>query len=305
MSSGKEQANMKTVIAIDLGATNLRLALIDELGQILKKEQSTTPLQDDLVQNIQEKIQKLLTANEIKKTIGVGVSIAGFIDQKKGILIKSPNLPFKNLEIVKPLKDYFKKIVILNNDANAAATGEKYWGQAKNINDFLYLTISSGIGGTAFVDNKLVLDKNGNGIEPGHIQIENNYNLPCGCGGKNHWESYSSGINLPRFLKAWAEKNKIKIDFDGSDVFTIFDAIKNKNETAVKFFDQVMEINLQGINYLIRSYHPKLIILGGGVYLHNLELFNKFLPEKPLFKPASFGKDASIIGAAAFLFCSK
>jgi glucokinase len=293
------------VIAIDTGATNTRLALIDKSGRILKKEQGTTLLQGDLAQNIQEKIQKLLTANEIKKTIEVEVNIAGFIDQEQGILKTSPNLPFKNLEIVKPLEDYFKKKVILNNDANAAAIGEKYWGQAKNINNFLYLTISSGIGGAAFIDNKIVLDKNGNGIEPGHTQIESNYNLPCGCDGKNHWESYASGINLPNFLKVWAEKNKIKIDFDGSDVFTIFDAIKNKNEAAVKFFEQVIEINLQGINYLIRSYHPKLIIIGGSVYLHNLELFNKFLLEKSLFKPALFGEDASLIGAAASIFYSK
>jgi len=235
---------------------------------------------------------------------GVGLSIAGFLNKREGMLMASPNLPFKNFEIVQPLNKYLQKPIIFSNDANAAAMGEKVWGAAKELRYFIYLTMSSGIGGAAFMDGELMEQDNGNGIEPGHIKVSSGYDLPCGCGGKDHWESYASGTNMPNFLNAWAEKNGHKLDFDGSDIFDIFRAIKSGDETAVKFFDEVIKVNAKGMNMLTNKYHPQLIIVGGSVFLNNKELFTKnlslSLPPDVELLPATFGDDASLVGSAAF-----
>jgi len=151
----------------------------------------------------------------------------------------------------------------------------------------------------------LITDDRGNSLEIGHITIDSDYNQLCGCGGKNHWEAYASGINLPEFLKAWAEKSKLKLNFDGSSVFTIFDAINLGNNQANQFFTEVMRINMIGINHLIEKYSPTLIVLGGSVYLHHQELFNKYLPKKPVFKSAFFGDNDSLVGSVSPILSSK
>ncbi|MDD5692875.1 MAG: ROK family protein [Patescibacteria group bacterium] len=298
----------KTAIAIDIGATNTRVALIDELGQLVyknKKKTSHTESNNEFINFLKEFIEESLKEKEIADSFGIGICIAGFINIEQGTLVSSPNLPNKNLEIVVNFKDYFQKKVTLNNDANAAILGEKTWGHGKNLENFIYLTFSSGIGGSIITNGKLVTDKCGNSIEPGHVKIGSEYDLLCGCGEKNHWEAYASGLNLPNFLTAWVGKSNVKLDFDGSDVYQIFDAIKKNDKIANQFFEQVMKINLIGINDLIKKYQPELIIIGGSVYLFNQELFYQFLPKKPEFKAAFFGDNESLVGAVSPIFYSK
>jgi len=298
----------QNAIAIDVGATNTRVALIDSGGHLLYKNQRPTiqtSSNPEFINFLRDFIEDSLSKREINNSAGIGISIAGFIDTSRGILTSSPNLPNKNLEIVNNIENYFLKKVFLNNDANAALLGEKQWGHGKLLDNFAYVTFSSGIGGGVFVDNKLVCDDVGNSIELGHITIDSEYNLPCGCGGVNHWEAYSSGKNIPNFLKAWSEKNKIKLDFDGTSIQTIFGAINAGNKQANQFFEQVMKINLTGINYLITTYQPEIIVLGGSVYLHHQKIFNKYLPQPSIFKPAFFGDNDPLVGSTTPMFASK
>lgn len=298
----------KTAVAVDIGATNTRVALVNGVGRVVYKNRTTTANTDsnnEFLNFLIDFIENSLENIGINNSLGIGVCFAGSIDTAKGMLVKTPNLPYKNLPIVEELKRYFQKPVILNNDTNAAILGEKIWGYGKNLESFIYLTFSSGIGGSVITNNKLITSEQGGSIEAGHIKIDSEYSLLCGCGEKNHWEAYTSGINMPNFLTAWSEKKKINLDFDGSDVFKIFDAIKKNNKTANHFFEQVMKINLIGINDLIKKHQPKLIIIGGSVYLFNQKLFNRFLPEKPEFKAAFFGDSASLVGAVSPIFYSK
>lgn len=292
----------KTALAIDVGATFTRIALVNEVGEVTNKLKFETP-KTALIEKIIETIKSNYKA-QINEVAGIGFCIAGDIDNEKGALVLSPNLPYQNLKIKEPLEKEFDKKVYLNNDANAAIIGEKIWGQGKDISNLVYVTFSSGIGGSVFVDGKLITDEAGNSIEVGHTKISSDYNLPCGCGGIDHWESYASGRDMPSFLSAWIKKNNITLDFDGSTVFTIFDAIKSQNKIALQFLEQLMIINQFGINILIKRYHPELIILGGSVYLKHQDFFLPYLPQNPPCKPASFGDNASLVGAAAVVFDS-
>jgi glucokinase len=294
---------MEKILAIDIGGTYTRLAEINPNGHVLNKESAlTVKNESDFIDGILALVEKAhVNLEEIE---GVSVCIAGLINQKEGMLLSSPNIPLKNFEITKPLKEKLNKKVILLNDANAAAMGEKVWGAAKSANYFLFLTFSSGIGGAAFYDGHIVAQDNGNSIEPGHIEMNFGYDLPCGCGGEDHWESYASGINMPNFLAAWAERNGIGLDFDGSTTANIFKAIEKNNEKALNFFDQVTNVYAKGINILINKYHPVLIILGGGVYLQNEVTFKKHLvkriSEDVKLVTATYREDASLMGSAAF-----
>ncbi len=298
----------KAAIAIDIGATNTRIALVDKAGRLIYRNQTNTIHSEsnaEFVNFIKDFLNTSLSQNEIYNSCGIGVCVAGFVDTLRGTLIKSPNLPNKDLNIVEHLESYFQKTVVLSNDTNAAILGEKLWGYGKNVRNFAFLTFSSGIGGSVFLNNKLVTDELGGSIEIGHIQIESNHNLTCGCGGINHWESYASGINMPKYLQAWSKEKKIKIDFNGKTIFTIFEAIDSGNKQANIFFDQVMKINLVGINYLINKFQSEVIILGGSVYLKHQDLFNKYLPQNPIFRSAFFGDNAPLIGSVSSLFSSK
>jgi glucokinase len=295
---------MKKVLAFDIGGTYSRAGIVSETGQVLgvvKRE--TEKKQASFIKSL----VKLADNLEYQDVDGVAVSIAGFLDGSK--LRCSPNLPFKNLAVIAPLKKNFGKEVVLVNDANAGAVGEKTWGAAKNVSNFIYLTISSGIGGAAYMKDKLVLDKKGNGIEPGHIDIESDFELPCGCGGKNHWESYASGRNMPKYLEQWAERENIFLEFPANNVYEIFQAVNLGNQTAFNFVAQTLAIDEKGINILYSRYKPEMILIGGGVYLTNRAIFDKFFTEKfagkVVTKSATFGDNASLVGAAASYFQKK
>ena len=232
----------KTAISIDIGATNTRVALIDNLGQLLYIKKIKTAhinSNDEFANFIIDFVVGALSEKEITNSCGLGLSITGFINTDRGLLVKSPNLPNKDWKIVANFEDYFQKKVILNNDTNAAIIAEKTWGYGKNVNNFALLTFSSGIGGSIFLNNKLITNQFGSSLEIGHITIDSKYDLLCGCGGKNHWESYASGINMPEFLHKWSEKNNIKITFNYSNNRSIFRAINDGNSSAISFFEEV------------------------------------------------------------------
>jgi glucokinase len=293
--------SQENIIAIDLGATNTRVALLTKTGQVLKKETAKTPHQGDnqvLINSILNLLTRIYAISD-QNLIGAGICVPGWIDVSQGLLTTSANLPYQNVQIVEPIKSFLNTRVVLSNDANAAAIGEKIWGQARETHNFAYLTLSSGIGGAIYQDGRLLTDEKGDSVEIGHIEIGSEYDLKCGCGGKNHWEAYASGTNMVNFLRNWADKKGQKPDFDGNSVYSILEAVEDRNEIATNFFEQVMVINLEGINYLIKKYKPELIAIGGGVYLNHQPLFNHYLANIPYIKPSFFGDDASLIGAGA------
>src|SRR4030067_557708 len=105
----------------------------------------------------------------------------------KGMLITPPNLPFDVISLTDPLKRELKVPVSLINDCAGAALGETTFGAAKGVENFVYITISTGIGGGAIVNGTLLLGKDGNGHEVGHFVIDYDGRLTCGCGKKGHW----------------------------------------------------------------------------------------------------------------------
>ena len=203
----------KLAIGIDLGASNIRVGLVYENGKILNalKEPTNKSGKDGLVvtKQIIRMINELQAENKPKKKVaGIGIASIGPLNYKRGGPENSPNIPYDFISLVKPLKKEFKLPIFLHNDANVAALAERYFGAGKKIENLVYITLSTGIGGGAIVNGNLLLGKSGNAAEVGHIIVDTKYNIPCTCGkGIGHWEGLASGTNIPRFYEIWRKAN--------------------------------------------------------------------------------------------------
>lgn len=304
----------KLAIAIDLGATNLRVALVSQQGKILKKIQTHTPKKSKSNKIIAETIislaKSILQKQNKKNIIGIGISAAGPIDPKRGELINPPNIPFKRVPVVAPLKKQFKIPTFFCNDCSTAVWGEKHFGAGKKYQNIVYITISSGIGGGVISDNHLLFGRAGNVAEIGHFIVDTKYNFPCGCKkGVGHWEGYCSGNNLPRFFKYWLKYQKIKKKYSIKTAKEIFDLAKRKDKIILKFLKEINKINAKGVSNVIVAYDPEIIIFGGAVVLNNREIIiqgikkyvDKFLPT-PKIVVTPLKDDVTLFGAASLVF---
>ena len=303
-------------IAIDLGATYLRGATISKQGKILYKVKIKTPHSGQSGQVITKKIVYLIkelinSQSDGSQIKGIGISSIGPIDYKKGAIINSPNIPFKKVPLLSPLRKKFNLPILLFNDCTSAVWGEKHFGAGKKFRNIVYITISSGIGGGAIVDGHLLFGKEGNAVEIGHFKIDTKYNLLCGCQkGRGHWEGYCSGNNLPRFFKFWLKKEKI--NFPTKNIKTardIFERARRKDKVILKFLKEIGKLNASGLNNVIVAYNPEIIILGGSVVLYNKKFifpYFKLYLEKYLTLPkivvSPLKEEVVLFGSASLVF---
>jgi glucokinase len=296
-------------IAVDIGGTNIRTAIVDQDGKIIAKNVMKTIQTGKsgkvVTEQAIDEIKKLIGGDSAKKYKGIGISAVGPIDMKKGAIVNTPNIKYKFIPIVGPLKYAFGLPVFIINDCNAGVLGEKYFGAGKKFANLVYITISSGIGGGAIVNGNLLLGKDGNAAEIGHMTVDTEYDLSCTCGkGRGHWEGYASGNNIPKFFRVW---NKGK--YSMPTAADIFDAARKKDKIALRFMKELGKINGRGISNVIAAYDPEIIVLGGAVALNNGEVWLKYAKKYvdkflrwPKLEITTLGENAPLLGAAVSVF---
>jgi glucokinase len=182
-------------IGVDLGGTNLRAAAIDRAGKMLAKIAGSTMLsagREAVVADMVASIRKLREQLGAGSLAGVGVGVPGFIILEKGIITGSPNLPgFDNFPIRDDIEQKLGAPVVLENDANAAALGEKWMGAGRDYNDLVLLTLGTGIGGGIISGGKVLHGFVGMAGELGHTTVVPSGN-PCGCGNQGCLEKHAS-----------------------------------------------------------------------------------------------------------------
>lgn len=303
-------------IAVDIGGTNLRVAIVSNEGRIIRRSITKTIKKGKSGEAVAEqvigeiiKIGGIGEGRNWKKYKGIGVSIAGPINYQKGGSVNPPNMNFKFVPVVSPLEREFGLPVFMVNDCNAGVVGEKCFGAGKKSENLVYITVSSGVGGGAIVNGNLLLGKDGNAVEIGHMIVDTEYSLLCSCKkGRGHWEAYTSGNNIPKFFQAWARKKNLDFRSPNSTK-EIFEAAKRKEKIALEFVKELGRINGRGISNVIAAYDPELIVLGGAVALNNFSWLmryaipnlDKFL-KKPKIVKSSLGESAPLMGAAAIVF---
>ncbi len=301
------------VLAVDLGATNLRVALF-EGGSLVRKAVTRTPQSPgDIIDTIVE------LAREISRESGVdavGVASIGPLDIGRGDIVNPPNLPFKRLRLRDELGKKLGAKVVVANDCVAAVWGEYIYGRHSGVSNMGYVTISTGIGGGFIVDGELLLGSRGNAHEVGHIVVDYTSNIRCGCGGLGHWEALASGTGIPKLAqslaKSWGGPETEALARSRGQVITpeeVFRLASEGDPFAVRVVEEVARIIAAGLASVAAAYDPEVLVLGGSVYLRNAEVLRPLIEEYLSayamegshfrIEDASFGDDEGLWGAYA------
>lgn len=278
---------MKMAIGVDVGGTNVRVALGSVEGKIvariaepIEKTRGPMGVSKQIIRMIYSLIKDKTDLRDIK---GIGIGAAGPLDIKGGGLMKPTNLPFEYVPLVKPLEEEFNLPVLLLNDCVAAVVGEKYFGIGGEHENLVYVTISTGIGGGVYVDGHLLIGKDGNAHEIGHFTIDFEGRLICGCGRRGHWEAYCSGTGIPNYAKLIIEEGELTGVYESKllreaymsgkmSAKTIYDLAKAGDKLAKAIVKKIGMLNAIGFACVVDAYDPTLITVGGSVTLNNPDL---------------------------------
>lgn len=308
-------------IGIDIGGTGVKVGIVSEEGKILTKASVDTNVKagyKGMVSDIAELINKVTADEKISmddvKSIGIGCP--GSIDDRNGVVIYSNNLDFVNVPLCDELKNYFDKPIYINNDANCAALGEFFALNDDTVEDFVAITLGTGVGGGVIINRKLYTGFNSVAGELGHTVI-NVDGEPCTCGRRGCWEAYASATALIRETVKAAEKNPdslvaalIKENGGKCNGKIPWDAMQAGDEVGKNVIDMYVKYVSEGIINLVNIFQPNVIAIGGGISRQGDNLLNpvkEYISGKcyggDLVPPckvvmAQLGNDAGIIGAA-------
>lgn len=307
--------------ALDIGGTKTIAAITDENGNILaqKKFTSFVASSETHLNLCAEALQDLAKERQLQVSDiqGLGISLPGIVDPDKGILIYAPYAKWENIPVADILRVKLGiKNIKCENDVNACAIGELKFGLGKKYSDFIWMTVSTGVGGASVSGGKLVRGAEGFAGELGHLKVEYDHPQKCPCGQDGCLEAHASGTALNR-LTAQAALNDPEfssaltsagVKADGAACAALAQA---GNEKALKIFDEIGTYLGRGISYCINVLNPQAIVVGGGVSA-SLELLRPSI--SAAIKADAFqkmqnidvvctplGYEAALIGAAALV----
>lgn len=245
------------VLGIDLGGTQLRVALLDQHGTILRREARYTERAggpEVIVEQI-NKLANAVIAGDKTRVVAVGVSAPGPLDSDQGRVIEIPTLPgWTNFPLRQVLSDEFKRPVVLENDGIAGAFGEWKFGEGRGVDNLVYVTVSTGIGGGIVADGNLLRGRRGMAGHLGHMMIDVDGPL-CMCGGKGCFEVLASGSAL----------NAAAIAGGYLDGKSVTEAARRGDARAIVILDNEADMLGYGFTSLLHLYSPQRLIVGGGV----------------------------------------
>ncbi len=261
------------LLGIDIGGTKTAVCLGDETGAIRHSKRVPTlheagPYRDSLIAQCRAVVAEAgMTLDEVS---AVGISAPGPLSVARGMLLAPPNNPgFSDMPIVQIVKDGLGLPVHFNNDANAAALAEWYFGEYRGTKNLIYLTFSTGMGGGVVVNGCLLQGDTDSAGEFGHMVVDIN-GPPAEFGMRGTWESYVGGRAVAERTQARIRQGKIRtliVDKAGGNVDditmrAITDAYREGDALAREVWDEVMERLAQGLGIVIMSFNPDVIILG-------------------------------------------
>jgi glucokinase len=289
---------MKT-LGIDLGGTKIAAAVVED-GKILTRRQVSTPQtgQEDVFAAIAAVAKDVLSEHPEVEHGGVGSP--GPIDFKAGKVLFAPNISdMRDAPIVGALEQRLGLKVVLENDANAAGYAEHRYGAARDLENSIYVTISTGIGGGIFAHDEVLHGAGGLAGEIGHMTMQADGPL-CGCGHYGCWEALAAGRAIAR---------------DGSYSYgqemtaeEVFSRAQEGEHKALKIIDNAARYTGIGLANLLKAFDPDGFVIGGGMsrsgdfYLRKIQAAaDEFCVGYPRvhISLAELGADAGVIGAAA------
>jgi len=322
----KKSLEKKYSIGVDLGGTNIVSAIVNCQGKIVSRlkvptlaERGKEATIKRIIETIHENIvQSTIVLDDI---IGIGIGAPGPLDIKRGIINFAPNLPgWIDVPLKKKLKNEFNMKVVLENDANAAAWGERCFGAGQGVDNLVCFTLGTGIGGGIIIDGKIYHGNNYGAAELGHMTV-NKDGPRCNCGNYGCLEAYSSATGIKNRIINRIEEG-IKSEFLNFDDDKLFESLRLKSifEAARKGDKLTKGVVEEAISYLgiaianiANILNPEMVVLVGGITNEGDKLL---IPLGEEVKKRAFysnykslkivigklGGNAGVLGAAALLW---
>ena len=245
---------------------------------------------------------------------GVGLSLASPVEPETGVMHSPPNLPGWDGYSLKPLLEEALSLpVSAGNDATLAALAEHRYGAGRPYDHFVYLTLSTGIGGGLVLDGKLYAGSGGYGGEVGHLTIDRG-GPPCGCGNTGCLEAFASGTAVARLARQRLAAGEPSPHLGGEpDAEAVFAAARQDDPLAAAVVREVGESLGVGIASLLNAFDPEAFVIGGGMSA-SLDLLLPAIQREAARRALPHGRrgvpivtselsdDAGLLGAAALAF---
>lgn len=307
-------------IAIDLGGTQVRVAMLEGC-RILQRASAPTDVTGGphaVLDQFESLIGQVRGGVELSSLAGIGLASAGPIDTEKGIVLGIPTLPgWNRFPVAAALVERTGLPVHVENDAIAAALGEWRHGAGRGLKNMVYLTVSSGIGGGAVVDGRMLHGRKGMATHLGHMRLAQE-GPKCSCGATACFEAFASGTALAE--RARLAGRALSSDFLGlalkseGDVNSrhVFDGARAGDRQCLSLVDEEARYLGQGITSIIHAFSPERVIMGGGLShafdllapgIHAVIRGGAMAPFRETEVVRSeLGDNSGLIGAAAMVF---
>jgi glucokinase len=292
---------------VDIGTTTVSLVVGNLKGQILEQQRIPTK-RDRTVDSILDQVEGLIrsliesASVPISSVLGIGVSVAGLVDKRRGYVRFSPDFNWRNVEFQVQLQDRLQLPVVIDNCTRAAALGEMWYGAALEAKTFFYVNVGYGIGSAVVIDGR----EYEHDSEFGHIHVTSSP-LQCECGKMGCLEAVSSGRAIEQFANdrdehsssgEWITAKELAIAADQGD------------PEAKNIFDKAGKYLGRAISTVANLLSPELVIVGGGISrsgnlimeplerefsVHTMDA----IIETTTIRRSKLGVDASVVGAMA------
>lgn len=312
-------------IGIDVGGTNIKIALVDDNGKIIYSNSVPTYAKmgyEYTVNNIKQAIKDLMketntTPSDIE---GIGFDFPGQVDCKTGVVKLAPNIPgWVNVPIAQMIEDEFHIPTKIDNDVRCAALGELKFGAGRGCENFICITVGTGIGSGIVINGKVVRGATNAAGELGHIKLQMNGGPICGCGDTGCLEAFASGPAIVAMAQEYIKGGKSTkfremAAVEGGEItpYMVAKAAEEGDPVAKRIFEIVGEYIGIGLTSVINLLNPERVIIGGGVAESGellLGPIRKTIKERAMvvagnaveIVPAQLGNSAGVIGASMLI----
>lgn len=313
------------IIGVELGVDFVAVILTDFTGSILwRRQQDADPSEaqeatiDQTLHLVDEAMQAAKSMQS--RLLGLGLSTPGTVNTSEGLLIFAPNLHWRNVPLGKIFSEHTNLPTFVDNDANAAALGEHFFGVARHVQSFICIYAGVGIGGGIFLNGELYRGCSGFAGEIGHCTfLFETFQSPCHCGKSGCWETFANQYSVLERVRARLEVKRSSIIpaimAENNSPLTFQIIVKAAEAGDIEATEALAEAGKAlgiGIANLINIFNPQMIVIGGPLSLAGsfllpaveesvkIRALNEVLAEAEILL-SQFGADASLIGAAALV----
>ncbi len=311
-------------VGVEIGVDFILVVVMDFTANVLWRKRIETDPEEGQT-NIQEKAFNVTSeAVEIGKkhcirALGIGIAIPGLVDVRQGVLKFAPNLRWSNIPLRLIWTQQFHMPVFIENEANAAALGEFYYGAARGINNFIYIAAGYGLGSGIIIDGKLLRGNKGYASEVGHMTVDPEGEI-CSCGKRGCYEiMIGPRAVIKRVNKLIADEGEqstilhaSQVTSNGFSYDAVVDAARKKDKVALMALEDVGCKLGVVVSNLVNVFDPKMVILGGALnYAKDfiMPLVMEVVKENALqlcqedlvITSSQLDQDSSVMGAAGLI----